>query len=387
MTTWEDYSRQQNIGTSGYYSKPAAQNNSGGGVFWRGTDGMTYVKGAQGTNQAGVADANTNQYWTSRGFIEIADPLRPNRGVLTINGGPYDQAAPGGGSDQSGGGGSYDQIAAREAERARQQAAAWEKVNTGRDNLFSTTNTRADLFGAKQRREADAFGRQYALDTTAHNQGLANAELGKMNAYSGIMDMIGRGVQSAGTMLANKNASNSSAADAIARAYSILGQREAQGVEQQYGQDMDTLGLQGQALINRKTDFESDIAGEADAEIQSIVSEAGETIMGLNEILADVEIPIGQRLQVEQLKEQVKQNARDRLGGLSQYAQSKTAGAKQFDQTQRIASANEKRQAGGRGNTYDYTAQAPMMASGGVSSGGQLPLYSNLRNRNREERY
>lgn len=45
------------------------------GAYWIGQDGNVYVKGSAGTNAAGKADANTNQYWQSRGYGLITDPL------------------------------------------------------------------------------------------------------------------------------------------------------------------------------------------------------------------------------------------------------------------------------------------------------------------------
>ena len=49
--------------------------NSGGGVFWRGADGRVWVKGHRGTNAAGNWDGNTVNYWSSRGYQHIADPV------------------------------------------------------------------------------------------------------------------------------------------------------------------------------------------------------------------------------------------------------------------------------------------------------------------------
>lgn len=51
--------------------------SSGGGnqpgYFWRGADGKVYVQGANGINSAGNWDANTANYWKSRGFTQTAD--------------------------------------------------------------------------------------------------------------------------------------------------------------------------------------------------------------------------------------------------------------------------------------------------------------------------
>lgn len=80
-------------GGGGWGASPNGANN---GIYWVGTDGKVYVKGAQGTNAAGVADANTNAYWTSRGYNQVNDPNKPQS---QVSGGP----APSGGSGGAGG--------------------------------------------------------------------------------------------------------------------------------------------------------------------------------------------------------------------------------------------------------------------------------------------
>jgi len=52
------------------------------GAFWIGGDGNVWVKGANGTNNAGVADANSINYWTGKNFQNIADPNPSGKGVL-----------------------------------------------------------------------------------------------------------------------------------------------------------------------------------------------------------------------------------------------------------------------------------------------------------------
>lgn len=48
---------------------------SGNGSFWIGSDGNVWVKGANGVNSAGKADANSASYWSDRGYGQIPDPL------------------------------------------------------------------------------------------------------------------------------------------------------------------------------------------------------------------------------------------------------------------------------------------------------------------------
>jgi len=84
---------------------------SGLGSFWTGADGNVYVAGSQGVHSAGKADANTNAYWTSKGFRGEADPNAPKTPAAPTNqnGGNGGGTGPGGPSNPNntgGGGGS-----------------------------------------------------------------------------------------------------------------------------------------------------------------------------------------------------------------------------------------------------------------------------------------
>lgn len=65
-------------GGGGGSSKPV-------GYFWRGTDGNVYVQGDKGINAAGRWDANTVNYWSSRGFVQT--PNSPSSAPSSNTGG------------------------------------------------------------------------------------------------------------------------------------------------------------------------------------------------------------------------------------------------------------------------------------------------------------
>lgn len=74
------------------------------GVFWLGEDGNVWVAGHQGTHSAGRWDGNTANYWSSRGFSQIANP-NPSRGGGRAAGDGRAVRGGGGGYYASGGGG------------------------------------------------------------------------------------------------------------------------------------------------------------------------------------------------------------------------------------------------------------------------------------------
>lgn len=74
-------------------SDPApAPSNKPAGYFWKGANGNVYVQGDQGINSAGKWDANTEAYWSSRGFTRTPDsPTTQSRvlGASTDTGNGY----------------------------------------------------------------------------------------------------------------------------------------------------------------------------------------------------------------------------------------------------------------------------------------------------------
>lgn len=75
------------------------------GVFWIGNDGKVYVKGSQGTNAAGKANGNTQAYWSSMGYNQIANPGSGGGGSTPANNPAVTGGGGGGGGGFGGGGG------------------------------------------------------------------------------------------------------------------------------------------------------------------------------------------------------------------------------------------------------------------------------------------
>lgn len=70
-------------------ASPTAQ-----GYFWRGADGKVYVQGANGINAAGNWDANTANYWSSRGFVQTPDSPSASKSAAALTGGGGGYSAP-----------------------------------------------------------------------------------------------------------------------------------------------------------------------------------------------------------------------------------------------------------------------------------------------------
>ena len=107
----------------------------------------------------------------------------------------------------------YKTQAQKDAEnKAANDAKLRNEATIGKDNSLAGAQTGYNQwYDAKNQNILDWISK-YTTSMDALNKGYTDAEMGKANAYSGIMGMLDRGIRSAGSMLASKNASNSSAA-------------------------------------------------------------------------------------------------------------------------------------------------------------------------------
>ena len=207
-----------------------------------------------------------------------------------------------------------------------------------------------------------------------NSQGVQN-ELAKKQGTAGVLGMINRGVKSGGVMLANKNASDSSASGALAKAYGELGRQQLSGVGNQYAKG-------NMAIQDAQVDLESQRAtgvrklGESKQTIvNGIVSEARNQLASLDAQIANASLP--DRINIEQEKEAIRQEA---LGQLQNYDNTLTQGmagitASSIDD--RRSKAREMAMAGDAPESaFQYTEQAPAQWGGTGPFASNLPLFT-----------
>jgi len=173
-----------------------------------------------------------------------------------------------------------------------------------KQGIYETAGDAATV-GARSRYDSildfinDLKSGQRSLD----ERGVQN-ELSKKQGFTSIMDMVGRGIRSGGVMLANRNATSSSAADQLARAYGDIGTREMGNVGNQYELENRGIGLaqtdlEGQRATGLRK-FETDKANKID----QLVSDARQQLASLDAAMADANLT--ERIQIEQEKEQIR---------------------------------------------------------------------------------
>lgn len=208
-------------------------------------------------------------------------------------------------------------------------------------------------------------------------------ELAKKQGTAGVLGMVGRGIKSGGVTLANKNASNSSASEALAKAYGDIGRRQLSSVGNQYAQGQD-------AVASAQADFETQRAGqvrhigENKAQVvNNIVADARDKLAALDGQIAGANLP--NRINIEQEKEAIRQAALQQLQQYDQVLSQGVAGINATSTDARRGKAAELANAGtAPENAFDYTTQTPVQFqdTGPFASG--LPIFTSNRARRQQ---
>lgn len=216
------------------------------------------------------------------------------------------------------------------------------------------------------------------LDQEKQQQGKVNndaiqAELARQSGTAGVLDMVGKGIRSGGVILANDNASNSSAGDAIAKAYGQLGQQQQAGVNGQYATDQNNIQQEQGALDASNTTQARHDDENKTAIVNSIVNDATTKLTALNQAAATASLP--DRVNIDQQIASVKAQA---LSALQNYDQTLSSGIAANAPTTTDANRASAAQllAAGSAPAANYTADtpAPLAQTGPFSS--DLPIFT-----------
>lgn len=247
--------------------------------------------------------------------------------------------------------------------------------STQKSNIYGTANEAAANQGIGINSSIlDLLGSARTGQQSIDNQAVNN-ELARRQGYEGIMGMVGRGVRSGGVLLSNKNAADSSAAGAIARAYGDIGRRELSGVGNQYEMKNRDIGL-AQTSLNEQTAAGARKINESKQQVvNNIVLDARSKFAALDAAMADASLP--DRINIEQEKEQIRQQV---LQTLSQYDQQLSQGVAGIQPSSADARRSEATRLAGLGqapeNSFNFSASTPAQFQNTGPYPSDLPIFS-----------
>lgn len=259
--------------------------------------------------------------------------------------------------------------------------AAYNNLINGRQAQIDATNSTANdaisNYGNKYNTSILDFLDQAKLGQKNLDTQAAKNELAKIQGVNGILTMVGRGIQSGGVQLANRNAGDSSGAQAIANAYGLLGNQQMANIGNQYalGQQ-DVQNAQDAFNIQQQMGMRDLQSGKNDA-INGIVTNARNSLAAIEAQYDSANLP--KRIQLDQQAQDVRNRAVAALQGYDTQLTNGMAGIKAADATTTRANAAQMATAGyNLGNdAFNYTTQAPIQFQNTGPSTSTLPLYSN----------
>lgn len=272
-------------------------------------------------------------------------------------------AGGGGGGSVVSSGPTAAQVAAAAAEAQYQDL-----LGSTRGSIQSSVNTAAGDYNTSI---LDYLSGEKQSQNTINSSAVQN-ELAKQQGLQGVTDMVGNGIQSGGVILDNDNAGSSSAGEALARAYGILGRQQASGVGNQYAQGQNTINAQQQNLNSANQEEVVDSQQKKADTINSIVNTATSQLAALNYQAAVSNIP--DRVNIEQEIASVKANA---LSSLSAYDSELSNGfATPTTQSQNQASAAQLASAGtAAAQPFNFTTAEPTALQGSGQFASSLPIF------------
>lgn len=273
---------------------------------------------------------------------------------------------------------------------AQQAAAATAAANASKTAAFNTQNDQAvAAAGGAGDASARGYGSSILDFLTATKQGQntidqegVQSELAKRQGNQGVLDYVNHGIQSGGVLLGNKNAGTSSATEALARAYSMLGAHQMAGVGTQYAQDQNKIGTEQTNLnigIDEQRRHNEDYKTNA---VAGVVSNAQQQIANIisNMQYANLPSQINMQQEIEQIKAETaaKLSAVDPTFDNGDATHTGIANLHPTDIITRAGQAQNLANAGtAADNPYQLTTQAPAaFAGGGQPAGSDLPIYT-----------
>lgn len=253
--------------------------------------------------------------------------------------------------------------------------------NTQKSGIFDSADAAARNTGLGMKNSIlDFIDSLRSTQSNLDNRGINN-ELAKQRGVADIYNAMNQGIRSGGVTLANRNASDSSAAEAIARAYGDIGRRQMSDVGNQYEMENVDIGLSQEDLNRQRAAGLRRFETSQEQALASIVNDAADKLSALDVAMANASLP--ERIALSQEKASLQSRVQNILAPfMSDLGQANSVQA--MDANSRIAEATRRGALGqAPAARFDFSTETPvgLQGSGPVSS--ELPIFTY---RNNEER-
>lgn len=266
-----------------------------------------------------------------------------------------------------------EQIAAAAAAKVTAQHQA--DFNSAKNTAYGMIGTDQDVAGRNIGASVNDFLDQQRAGQTAIDRQAVQNSLAEQQGRAGVLDMVGTGIRSGGVTLNNAGATNSSAAEALARAYGIEGRAQMSNVDNQYAQAQNDVNNK-QADLGTAATIEQRKLGENKATAaNTVINDAVSRLAYLNQQAQYMSIP--DRIAVDQEKQRIYDETMGKLGQYDQLLSQGLGGIHAQDNGTTQKQAHDLLVAGtAPDNAFDYTTIAPASLAGTGPSASDLPIYT-----------
>lgn len=254
-------------------------------------------------------------------------------------------------------------------------AAAIANYNNLKQGIIDTSQTNANNLGGDL-----ALSLSDTIHTLQNNQNKIDtskvqADSSRIQGNRDILTMIGDGIQSGGVKLAQGNAGSSSAAQAIANAYTKLGQRQASSVGQQYSNTLNGIATQqadqNYNLQQAPAKFHQGIVDN----VNTIVNDATQKIQYLQQAMTYANLP--NSININQEIQAIRTNALAALQTYDQQLQQGVSGIAPASDDANATKANSLLAVGQAApNLFQYSTRAPATVQNSGPVASSLPLFT-----------
>lgn len=247
--------------------------------------------------------------------------------------------------------------------------------NAQKSNIYGSANDAANaLSGGYNQSIMDTIHALTLGQQGIDRRGVTN-EASKIQGGRDVMSMVGRGIKSGGVYLANRNAGDSSAAEAIASAYGQIGQRQMSSIGNQYEQEASNIALDQQEQDYQVGRAPGRFHEQMMSNVNSIVNDARNKFAALDAAMAGASMP--DRIAIDQEKETLRRQVLDILQKYDVQLTQGVGGIRAADQGTNVATANQQLSAGQADpNLFKYTTEVPTQFQGTGPFASELPIFT-----------
>lgn len=256
------------------------------------------------------------------------------------------------------------------------QHAGWQASNdASRDAIIGGGQSSNAINAANYRTGASNLSQQIGDQQTGINSSRENVEAGRLISMDDLVNGVRAGLQGGGIQLANSNGLDSSAAEALSRAWTNYGGQQSNKINNQAAMGQHTQDIAQQSLGRSKDTGLQNLKSQRDTYVASVSGDVSNKLNILNQTASSQGL---NPYDVAGLRQQIIDEGTQKLGEVDNWLSGQLGGYTAENQDQVNQNAYKLRSSGGaapNAYSYEYSTQPGVSAQNPLADVSQLPLF------------